>query len=106
MDHPFGTPADVTTPHHLPRCRVGLNGDDFLEERSRKRGDRAHPGKDGSFNELDLVIGDAKLVGCATQQPDGAIFLVRWGRANRVLLVFTTACDYLIQESMWFWRHE
>lgn len=65
-------------PHHLPRCRVGLNGDDFPEERSRNSGDTAHLGEDGSANELDLLIASAELVGSYPQQSDGASLAVCW----------------------------
>jgi hypothetical protein len=91
---------------HLSRWRVGLNRADLHEERSRNRGNRAHPGEDGSANELDLVIVDAELVGCDPQQSDGAIFLVCWGRTNLALPILTTACDYPIHGSMGPVRHE
>lgn len=65
-------------PQHLPRRRVGLNGNDFLKERSRNSGDTAHLGEDGSANELDLLIASAELVGSYPQQPDGASLAVCW----------------------------
>jgi hypothetical protein len=94
------TGRDNQRSRHLPRRRVGGNGADLHEERSRNRGDRVHPGGNGSANTLDVVIVGAELVGCDPQQSDGAVFLVCWGRTNLALPVLTTACDYPIHGSM------
>jgi Pyruvate/2-oxoacid:ferredoxin oxidoreductase delta subunit len=78
IDLPFGTPTIATNAPgiFLAGELACLNGADLHEERSRNRGDRVHPGENGSANKLDVVIVGAELVGCDPQQSDGAVFLV------------------------------